>query len=206
VDRVAQSSHFVVEEQWRVPPIGCAVSPEVFDAYAWNTSSTVRIRRPSTLARAPLFSEDNPSEMGFVVSERGNFLPREDATLHFPDLCTPGESLLAPYAIDDATDELYAHNVPADTCMVLVSRSVRGLFWGLHDWAHFHNHGPFENVPETELQCDLAALAWMKLNRELWNAADHELETLAQAVFTHARTRFGGAFPLALRALDPYSD
>jgi hypothetical protein len=203
VDRVAQSSHFV--QRWRVPPIACAVSPDVFDAYAWSTSSTVHIRQPYALARAPLFSDDNPSEMGFVLSERGHFLPHEDATLHFPDLCEPGETLLAPYAIDDATDELYAHDVAADTCMELVSRSVRGVFWGLHDWAHFHNHGPFENIPETELQCDLAALAWMKLNRDLWHATDAELETLARAVFVHARARFGGALPLALRTLDPYS-
>lgn len=188
-----------------MPPIGCEVEAEVFDAYQWCRSDALMVRTPEVLTRMPLFSPDNPGDMGFVVRGPALFLPNEVAVLHFPDLCAEGEQLLAPYAIDDATDELYAHRLTPQTCMQLVSRSVRGLFWGLHDWAHFHNHGPFERISETELQCDLAALYWMKQNRALWNATDAELEDLRRAVIHHARERFGGTFPLALRRFDAYS-
>ena len=54
----------------------------------------------------------------------------------------------------------------ATRCDVLARRrqSQRAVL-GLHDWAHFHNHGAFEERTATELQCDCSALAWLWLNR-----------------------------------------
>jgi hypothetical protein len=147
------------------------------------------------LERAAPVTDENPGEMAFVVDERGAFLPRELGALHLPDLCGEHEWVLAPYAIDDATDELYAKRIEPSSCMLLVARSVRGIFWGLHDWAHFHNHGPFERIAETELQCDLAALHWMRLNQGAWEASVLDLARLEREVFAHARSRFSGSLP-----------
>ena len=47
----------------------------------------------------------------------------------------------------------------------LAADNLNALFWGLHDWAHFHCHGPFELRAWTELQCDATALAWLWANR-----------------------------------------
>ena len=61
--------------------------------------------------------------------------------------------------IDDATDLLYEHRVRPRDVFWLAATSLDALVWGLHDWAHFHNHGPFDQPAMTELQCDLVALA-----------------------------------------------
>lgn len=110
----------------------------------------------------------NPPGMAFVfrASEAADFLPRELAKLHVPRLSHDGEMILAPYAIDDATDALWEKNVEPASVLLLAADSLSALAWGLHDWAHFHNHGPFEARAETELQCDAAALVWLYVNRE----------------------------------------
>src|SRR5580693_7210249 len=75
------------------------------------------------------------------------------------------EMALSPWAIDEATDLLYAHGARPSECFWLAADNINALFWGLHDWAHFHNHGPFVERAWTELQCDVSALAWLWINR-----------------------------------------
>ena len=94
-----------------------------------------------------------------------DFLPRELARLHAIGLGLEDEEALAPWGIDAATDELYAHRVTPRDAMWLAADNLNALFWGLHDWAHFHNHGPFEQRAWTELQCDASALAWLWKNK-----------------------------------------
>src|SRR5262249_10425016 len=48
----------------------------------------------------------------------------------------------------------------------LAADNLNALVWGLHDWAHFHNHGPFVERAWTELQCDATALTWLYGNRD----------------------------------------
>ena len=84
------------------------------------------------------------------------------------------EEALAPWAIDDATDELYAHRVRPRDALWLAADNLNALFWGLHDWAHFHNHGPFEQRAWTELQCDATALAWLWMNREAYRPRERK--------------------------------
>ena len=131
--------------------------------------------------------------MVFVLrgeGERVPFLPRELASLHVGGMGLTNEWALAPWAIDDATDLLYEHRTPPGEVLWLATGSVAGLFWGLHDWAHFHNHGPFEQRAWTELQCDAAALAWTWLNRETigldpaaWERARGEVVGVGRARF-----------------------
>jgi hypothetical protein len=107
----------------------------------------------------------DPARMVFVFHAECTFLPRELARLHAFGLGLTDEWALAPYAIDDATDELFARRVPARDLFWLAADNLNALFWGLHDWAHFHNHGPFEERAWNELQCDASALAWLWRNR-----------------------------------------
>jgi hypothetical protein len=140
----------------------------VFDAFGWCESDALEWRRPSTQwdTATPLDGSD-PARMVFVLrSGQGTFLPRELARLHAPGLGLTEEQALAPWAIDDATDELYARRVRPSSAMWLAADNLNALFWGLHDWAHFHNHGPFEQRAWTELQCDASALAWLWQNRD----------------------------------------
>ncbi len=77
--------------------------------------------------------------------------------------------------------------------MGLATGSIAGLFWGLHDWAHFHNHGPFEERAWTELQCDVSALVWLEVNREALGAAGvggEALDRVRREVAGVARARF----------------
>lgn len=76
------------------------------------------------------------------------------------------ERCIAPYAIDDATDELFSQRIEPHSALWLATNNLDGLFWGLHDWAHFHSHGSFEERTANELQCDLSALCWLWLNRQ----------------------------------------
>jgi hypothetical protein len=120
----------------------------------------------------------------------GAFLPRELASLHAPGLGLTDEEALAPWAIDDATDELWARRVRPREVFWLAADNVNALFWGLHDWAHFHSHGPFEQRAWTELQCDGAALAWLWVNRNLVPEGEHTWERVRQEAAALSRARF----------------
>lgn len=120
----------------------------------------------------------------------GAFLPRELARLHAIGLGLGDEDALAPWAIDDATDGLYARRLRPRDVLWLAADNLNALFWGLHDWAHFHNHGPFVEVAWTELQCDTSALAWLWINRDrvplseaAWERVRREVEALARGRF-----------------------
>jgi hypothetical protein len=138
--------------------------------------------------------------MVFVMRERCEFLPGELACLHTAGLGLENELALAPWAIDDATDLLYEHNVSPNDLFWLAADNINALFWGLHDWAHFHNHGPFEERAWTELQCDVAALAWLRANREaagidrgVWDRIRSEAEELSRTRFATEGLAFDGA-------------
>lgn len=117
------------------------------------------------------------------------------------------EEALAPWAIDVATDELYAHRVRPRDVLWLAADNLNALFWGLHDWAHFHNHGPFELRAWTELQCDASALSWLWKNREVVGLSARVWERLRGEVVALMGQRFaaeGAAQPEAARAaLEP---
>jgi hypothetical protein len=154
-----------------------AVPAGVFDAFGWCDSDVLEWRRPDAPLdlETPLARADGATWLGrmvFVLRADGHapceFLPRELARLHAPGLGLDGELALAPYGIDDATDELYGRRIRPRDAMWLGADSLNALFWGLHDWAHFHNHGAFmtgEQRAWTELQCDVTALAWLWRNR-----------------------------------------
>ena len=127
------------------------------------------------------------------------FLPKERSELHDPRI--PGWAL-APWAIDDATDGFYEHRARPREILSLHAPSLPAIVWGLHDWAHFHNHGPFDDPPMTELQCDLVALAWVRLNADALRLTPTDLEDVRADLACLARSRFQGrAAPEALLAL-----
>ncbi|MFO0663012.1 MAG: hypothetical protein U0174_03625 [Polyangiaceae bacterium] len=174
-----------------VEPIACVVPSHVFDAFNWCTSDELQLRLPPEgLDAARPLTSDNPPGMAFVFTSKCDFLPSELASLHVPKLSHPKERILAPYAIDDATDDLYGLRVPPGDVMCLATDSFAGVFWGLHDWAHFHNHGPFEERAYTELQCDLAAITWLARNRETLSLGDATLDRLLSEWEPVARGRF----------------
>jgi hypothetical protein len=128
--------------------------------------------------------------MVFVLHGRSDFLPRELARLHAFGLGLRDEEALAPWGIDDATDELFAHRArPRDT-LWLAADNLNALFWGLHDWAHFHNHGSFEQRAWTELQCDASALAWLWRNRGAIGLAQSAWENVQRDAVKLSRERF----------------
>jgi len=143
----------------------------VFDAWSWCASDVLVWRRPTNARALDTRDEvtaDNPPELLFVVHEGvdASFLPREKAHLHLPAYRFDEDVwALAPWAIDDATDLFYERKVRPRDVLWLAASSLRALVWGLHDWVHFHNHGPFDDPPHTELACDLVALAWLRANR-----------------------------------------
>jgi hypothetical protein len=112
--------------------------------------------------------------------------------LHAFGLGLTDEDALAPWAIDDATDELYAHRVRPGDALWLAADNLNALFWGLHDWAHFHSHGPFEQRAWTELQCDATALAWLWENRTLVPLAEAAWDRARRDVAVLGRARFAG--------------
>ncbi|MBK6693513.1 MAG: hypothetical protein IPG50_15090 [Myxococcales bacterium] len=183
------------------PPLPCLTAPAVWDAFGWCQSTTLTLRKPpGPLAPGEAIDGKNPDAMAFVFrkDDAAPFLPRELAALHIPRLCAAGaqghecerEWILAPYAIDDATDELFAHQVPPDTVFELAADRLTALVWGLHDWAHFHNHGPFEERAETELQCDAAALVWLRVNRITLACDDAHWEAMRRALVVLSERRF----------------
>ncbi len=175
------------------PPLPRLVPDAVFDAFAWCESSTLEWRRPEgRWDSSSLDQAENPSGMVFVMHEgTGEFLPRELARLHAFGYGLENEWALAPYAIDDATDLLYEERTTPNEALWLAADGLRALTWGLHDWAHFHNHGPFEERAWTELQCDASALAWLWINRaQLPEFNDDEWERARVAISQIAKTRF----------------
>lgn len=164
----------------------------VFDAFSWCASRELEWRRPAQRAFAagtPVDGSD-PTRMVFVFHAECTFLPRELAALHATGMGLVDEWALAPYAIDDATDELYARRVEPASLLWLAADNLNALFWGLHDWAHFHNHGPFEERAWTELQCDAAALAWVRGNREVIGLDDGTVARLESEVEKLFQKRF----------------
>ena len=146
----------------------------------------------------------DPERMVFVFQGPCDFLPRELAKVHAFGYGFDEEWALAPYGIDDATDELFARAVAPRGLLFLAADNLNALFWGLHDWVHFHNHGPFEDVAWTELQCDLTALHWLAKNRERIGISSSRFGNLIHEVDEITMQRFEGhgGHALARRIVD----
>lgn len=179
-----------------VPPMPRVVPDGVFDAWSWCESDVIEWRRPGdrelALASSAIDGQ-NPPGLVFVLrdgSTAASFLPCELARLHATGYALGEELALAPYAIDDATDLLYEHRVPPHDAFWLAATTLDALVWGLHDWVHFHNHGPFEQPAMTELQCDLVALSWLRLNAERVGIGDAALAKVATDLARLSRRRF----------------
>ena len=185
------------------PTVPCSLArvgvaeESVFDAWAWCESDHLEWRRPATsrqLDKSMVIDAQNPGELVFVFREGADstFLPRELARFHAKGYGLDDEWALAPYAIDDATDLLYERRVKPSTLFWVAAPSLRALVWGLHDWAHFHNHGPFDEPALTELACDFVALSWLRTNRDLIGLEDGDLRRVALELAALSRTRFEG--------------
>ena len=114
-------------------PLVAAEAAQVFDAHAWCASRDLEWRCPEGHwdPSTPI-DGSNPARMVFVVrreaSERAAFLPRELARLHAFGLGLTDEEALAPWAIDDATDELYARRLePRDALLARGRQPQRAL-------------------------------------------------------------------------------
>src|SRR5258708_3031496 len=175
----------------RTPSVRCVVPAGVFDAFGWCASDVLEWRAARWDTATPIDGAD-PARMVFVVRPgAAEFLPREPAFAHAFGLGLTDEDALAPWAIDDATDLLFARRVRPGDALWLAADNLNALFWGLHDWAHFHNHGPFVQRAWTELQCDATALAWLWANRDRvpgmqetrWERLRVEAEALSRARF-----------------------
>jgi hypothetical protein len=188
------------------PPAIRLVPDGVFDAFAWCDSDALEWRAPAGAwdDTTPIDGSD-PARMVFVTRPgAAAFLPRELACLHAFGLGLTDEEALAPWAIDDATDELHARRVRPRDALWLAADNLNALFWGLHDWAHFHNHGPFEQRAWTELQCDAAALAWLWENRDLVPLGEAAWDRVRRDVTALSRARFAGeGLVLDAALLDP---
>lgn len=169
------------------------VDARAFDAWSWCASDVLEWKCAGdlTLSRGAITAA-NPAGLAFVMYEECNFLPRELARLHVHGYDLRDELALAPYAIDDATDLLYEHRKRPRDLLWLAASTLEALVWGLHDWVHFHNHGPFDDPPMTELQCDLVALAWLRLNRERIGLARDIVDGVARDLAALSKTRFAG--------------
>lgn len=189
------------------PPPRCVVPVGVFDDFAWCESDVLEWRRPaSAWDDATRIDGADPARMVFVLRRPSELLPTELACVHAFGLGLVEERALAPWAIDDATDTFHTTRVRPRDLLWLAADNVNALFWGLHDWAHFHNHGPLAERAWTELQCDATALAWMFLNRAQLPVALAHLDRVAGEVEALTRARFaseGLTFPEdAARALE----
>jgi hypothetical protein len=180
----------------------------VFDAWGWCKSDLLEWRTPHGCAfdTSVGVRASNPPGLVFVVRDGVDaaYLPRELAHLHAQGYGLTDQWALAPYAIDDATDLFYERRVCPRDVLWLAASSLDALVWGLHDWAHFHNHGPFDDPPATELQCDLVALAWLRQNRDAIGIAAPEIERVAAELTALSLGRFedeGREPPPALDAL-----
>jgi hypothetical protein len=175
-----------------VPAMPRVVPARVFDAWSWCTSDVLEWRRPAReLPDGRPIAGVNPPGLVFVTrDDAGAFLPRELARLHAFGYGLDGELALAPWAIDDATDLLFEHRTRPGDVFWLAAATLDALVWGLHDWVHFHNHGPFEEPAMTELQCDLVALAWLRRNAERIGLATATIERIAVELASLAEHRF----------------
>lgn len=192
----------------RLVSLACPPLPVVaqlagaFDAWGWCASDEVDWRLPNDVTQIDTTAEhsrvdgDNPPELLFVVrrsSTEGGAsidLPQELARLHLRGYGFEEETALAPWAIDDATDGFFAaRSRPRDT-LWLAAPTLRALVWGLHDWVHFHNHGPFDDPARTELQCDLVALAWLRLNQRRIGIDDATVAGVTRDLVALSRRRF----------------
>jgi hypothetical protein len=191
------------------PPLPRIVPAEAFDGFGWCASERLEWGAPAGVRfdAETAVTAANPPGMIFVMREpeRVPFLPRELANLHVAGMGLASEWALAPWGIDDATDLLYEHRAAPGEHLWLATASLAGLVWGLHDWAHFHNHGPFETPEErawTELQCDASALAWTWTNRGAIGLTDALWERTRGQVAPVAAARFAAnGVELAERAL-----
>lgn len=182
------------------PPTPRVVPADVFDAFGWCSSDVLEWWRPDVWDASADVTAANPPRMVFVMRKECDFLPRELARVHSPGLGLENEWALAPYAIDDATDELHARRVAPGSLFWLAAADLPGLVWGLHDWSHFHNHGPFDARAMTELQCDTAALVWLFLNLASVGIGDADWERVRRSLAGIAASRFadeGASFDAA---------
>jgi hypothetical protein len=174
----------------RTPPTPLLVPADVFDAFGWCASDAIEWRAARWDASTPIDGSD-PARMVFVARPgAADFLPREPAFAHAFGLGLTDEEALAPWAIDEATDLLHARGVRPRDALWLAADNLNALFWGLHDWAHFHNHGPFEQRAWTEVQCDATALAWLWVNRRQIPLDEATWERVRQACVSLSRERF----------------
>lgn len=166
------------------------VDSAVLPAHEWTRPRWLDVLTPATLDMDSQITADNPPRMLFVLASTATLdLPAESGVLHFREL--PEHSrVLAPWAIDDATDRLFETRTPPEELLCLATDSLRGLFWGLHDWAHFHSHGPFERIAETELQCDVAALVWLWEARASFSIDAQRYARVVEDVLAIWRERF----------------
>ena len=167
------------------------VEDGVFDAWSWCESDWIdwTAGPEGHVARRRISDGTNPSDLLFLMHAECSFLPRELAHLHASGI--EGWAL-APWAIDDATDGFYEHRVRPRDVLRLHAPSIPALVWGLHDWAHFHNHGPFDDPPMTELQCDLVALAWIRANADALGLGNGDIASIRDDLASLARGRFEG--------------
>ena len=174
-----------------VPPCPNLAPEGVFDAYAWCASDTLSVLAPDGgIAPGRPLSGDNPPGFAFVFHGPQFGLPAEPGELHLPGLLPAGSMVLAPYAIDEATDGLYEQMIAPNAVFSLAVVRFDALYWALHDWCHFHNHGPFVQRAWTELCCDATALTWLNINARLVGLQAHEQDELARAVHKLCTQRF----------------
>ncbi len=179
----------------RVPAMPRVVPEGVFDAWRWCESDLLEWRCPLDRMRLVTngtctITAENPPNLAFVMHASCTQLPTELARLHAFGYGLTDELSLAPYAIDDATDGLFERRVRPRDVFWLAASSLDALLWGLHDWVHFHNHGPFEQPAMTELQCDLVALSWLRLNASEIGLSDATLEQAALGLAALSEQRF----------------
>ena len=178
------------------PPLPRIVPAETFDAFSWCPSTALEWRRPKDDVVLNALDDDLPLRMAFVFRAPWDKLPAERAWLHTgrdqADAVGLGDDdlALAPYALDDATDLLWEHRRTPGEVFWLAADNVNAVYWALHDWSHFHNHGSFTDRPATELQCDAAALVWLWRNRDAVGLPDAHWEALrAAALDNHLELR-----------------
>ena len=178
-----------------VPAMPCVAPAGVFDAWSWCSSDVIEWRRPAGSPASfdgehSAIEGENPPGLVFVMREECTFLPRELARLHAIGYGLDDELALAPYAIDDATDLLHERRVRPHDVFWLAASSLEALVGGLHDWVHFHNHGPFDQPAMTELQCDLVALAWLRRYADRVGVGGARLSMVARDLARLSRRRF----------------
>ena len=174
----------------KTPLLPRLVPALTLDAFGWCESDWLDWRRDESFEVTSASTGENPAGMAFVFLRECPYLPRELARLHVGALARPSEWALAPYGIDTATDELYRYLERPRDVLCLAAKNLDALVWGLHDWCHFHNHGPFESPAWTEAQCDASALVWLWLNRALLNVGEPVWNERCRQFLEVARERF----------------